>query len=356
VPGQYYDITMEYFENTANAVAQLYWTQPGGTKEIIPQTQLYPAHTGLRAAYHASTNFTRLMFTRIDDAINFSWGASSPDPALLPGVFCVRWTGKVRADATGLYTFHTLTDDGVRLWVNGQPIINDWNVHAAIENSGMISLTNGQYYDLAMEYFVLKGYYTGNATAVLMWTPPGGSKQVVPATNLTPQQNNNPPALGSIPNMTTSRGSLLAFTASAADADVPAQSLAFSLDSGAPAGATINPFSGVFNWTPASNQAAGTYTVVVRVRDNGIPLMTDAQMVNITVVPDAALAIAISGSDAVLSWPAEVGAFQLYAATNLSPPVMWTPVTNTPLLSNGQFFVPLPVSTDRTRFYRLQRD
>ena len=61
-------------------------------------------------------------------------------------------------------------------------------------------------------------------------------------------------------------GTLLTFTATATDADLPAQTLAFSLV-GAPAGASITS-GGVFTWTPTEAQGGSDYTFTVQVCDN----------------------------------------------------------------------------------------
>jgi hypothetical protein len=177
-----------------------------------------------------------------------------------------------------------LSDDGVRLWVNGQLLINNWNSHPATENSNTIVLVAGQTYDLTMEFF----NSTSQGTAVLMWTPPGQLKQVVPVSNLTPHRNNNPPLLAPLRNIAAIKNSLLTFAAIASDPDAPFQSLAFALDPGAPAGASINASSGIFAWTPASVQSFGNYDVTIRVTDNGTPAMTDAQTFRITVISNAA--------------------------------------------------------------------
>ncbi|MEY2409428.1 MAG: hyaluronate lyase, partial [Verrucomicrobiota bacterium] len=185
LPGRYYDIVMEHYEDTGDAAAQLYWTQPGVPREIIPQSQLYSANTGLRATYFSGTNLLTTLITRIDHTVNFSWTNSSPDPVLLPGPFSVRWTGKVRAKQGGVYSFSTLSDDGVRLWIGGQSLVNNWTVHPAVLNTSNITLATGQLYSVTLEYFDVGG----DAAMVLMWTPPGEQQQVIPESNLTPFQN-----------------------------------------------------------------------------------------------------------------------------------------------------------------------
>jgi hypothetical protein len=55
-----------------------------------------------------------------------------------------------------------------------------------------------------------------------------------------------------------------------------------------------------------------------------------------------------------LVWPGNVGTFSLFASPSLTPPVTWTPVTNTRALSNGQWTVSLPVGTNGSGFYQLR--
>ena len=94
---------------------------------------------------------------------------------------------------------------------------------------------------------------------------------------------NLPPVLAAIGAQSVEEGSLLTFTASATDPDLPADNLSFSLDSGAPAGATINPTTGEFNWTPGEAEGPAVYSVTVRVTDDGTPSLDDFETINITV-------------------------------------------------------------------------
>ena len=89
---------------------------------------------------------------------------------------------------------------------------------------------------------------------------------------------NDTPVLAPIGNKTVKVGTLLTFTATATDVDA-GQTKTFSLI-GAPAGATINASTGVFNWTPSST---GIFTFKVRVTDNGVPLLYDEEQITVTV-------------------------------------------------------------------------
>ncbi|MBI4321465.1 MAG: PKD domain-containing protein [Chloroflexi bacterium] len=102
-------------------------------------------------------------------------------------------------------------------------------------------------------------------------------------TTLTITQGNTAPSLDPIGPQIVNEETLLSFTARATDPDVPANRLTFSLDPGAPAGAAINPDTGVFNWTPTEVQGPGTYGATIRVSDDGTPSMFDARSFNITV-------------------------------------------------------------------------
>jgi len=121
--------------------------------------------TGLTGQYYDNIDFTNLKLTRTDATVNFDWGTGSPDPSIGPDTFSVRWTGQVQAQFSETYTFYTDSDDGIRLWVNGQLVINNWTDHAPTENSGTTSLSTGQKYDLKIEYYE----NGGGAVAKLLW-------------------------------------------------------------------------------------------------------------------------------------------------------------------------------------------
>ena len=117
--------------------------------------------------------------TRLDAAIDFQWGAGSPAPGLGPDLFSIRWLGELQAAATGTFTFTTRSDDGVRLWVNGQLLIDNWTDHPPTEDSGTIDLVADLRYDILLEYYERQG----GATIELYWSAPalGIARQLVKA-------------------------------------------------------------------------------------------------------------------------------------------------------------------------------
>src|SRR5439155_26825291 len=90
---------------------------------------------------------------RTDSVVNFSWGAGSPDPSIGADTFTTRWTGIVQPQFNETYTFTTTTDDGVRLWVNGQLVIDEWIDQAPTTWNGSISLKAQQRYNIEMDYY-----------------------------------------------------------------------------------------------------------------------------------------------------------------------------------------------------------
>jgi glucose/arabinose dehydrogenase len=138
--------------------------------------------TGLAATYYNNADFTGTTVVRTDPTVNFDWAMGSPAPAIGVDTFSARWTGQVQPQFSETYTFFTQSDDGVRLWVNNVPVVNNWADHALTENSGTIALTAGQRYDIRMEFYENGGL----ATARLLWSSPSTPKAAVPTARLYP--------------------------------------------------------------------------------------------------------------------------------------------------------------------------
>ena len=135
---------------------------------------------GLRGEYFNNQNLTNRVFTRVDSAVNFNYGTGSPDPRIANDSFSVRWTGEIEARFSERYTFTTRSDDGVRLYVNGQLLIDQWNNHAPTNHTGTIDLEAGVKVDIRMEYYEAGG----GAVAQLRWASASQSSQIVPKSQL----------------------------------------------------------------------------------------------------------------------------------------------------------------------------
>jgi PKD repeat protein len=184
VAGQSYSIRMDYYENTGPAVAMLLWSSPSEKKQPIPPTQLYPAR-GLYAEYFDNIDLTNQKFTQVISKPSFNWGLKSPASPIQPDTFSVRWSGMLESRASETYTFYTTSDDGVRLWVNNQLIVDNWTDHTATTNTGTIALAAGERYNLQLDYYD----NTGPARIDLFWSSPSRSKQLVPVSQLHPNRS-----------------------------------------------------------------------------------------------------------------------------------------------------------------------
>jgi autotransporter-associated beta strand protein len=130
---------------------------------------------------------TNLKAVRDDANVNFgnltvtNAVTGLPNAGIATNTFSVRWLGKVLTpNSSGSYSFTTTTDDGARLWVNGTLVVDSWIDQGATARSGTITLAANTLYDIVMEY-----YQNGvAASAILSWTPPGGSLTVIPSSNL----------------------------------------------------------------------------------------------------------------------------------------------------------------------------
>jgi len=146
---------------------------------------------GLIGEYYewdAANPWQVLLMERLDPTINFNWGTDSPDPTVPEDLFMVRWTGQVEAPETATYTFHTQSDDGVRLWVNNVQLIDNWTDHSNDHNSGDIDLTTGQRYDIRLEFYE----NGGQAVCQLSWSTPSMARAAIPSQYLWSGNESNP--------------------------------------------------------------------------------------------------------------------------------------------------------------------
>jgi hypothetical protein len=135
-----------------------------------------PAYAGLLGDYYAGINFDQLKHTRIDATVSFAWGSDAPFPDVPVDGFSVRWTGQLRPRHSEVYSFITTSDDGVRLWIDGRLIIDEWNDHPSTEHSGRITLQAERWYAITLEYYEK----AGAATIALAWSSRSQRREVIP--------------------------------------------------------------------------------------------------------------------------------------------------------------------------------
>ncbi len=161
--GRSYDVKLEYFDRGGGAHAELGWASASTPKAVLDQRGVYSDLVidaskqgfvgGVSAAYFADTKLERPVLERRETSVYYAAGNEAPAPGVGRDNFSVRWSGKIRANFDETYTFYTTTDDGVRLWVNDEKLIDEWRGMGATEFSANVALKAGQEYELRMEYF-----------------------------------------------------------------------------------------------------------------------------------------------------------------------------------------------------------
>lgn len=134
------------------------------------------------------------VLARIDTTVNFNWNGNAPDSLLPPDYFSVRWMGFVRPLFSETYTFTVRSDDGCRLWVNDQLIIDKWQPQAITEQSGSILLEAGKKYRIRLEYLEIGG----DAAAELYWSSAHQLSEIVPKRQLYPPDFTMPATLSGV--------------------------------------------------------------------------------------------------------------------------------------------------------------
>jgi len=183
------DGTFSYIADVANLTNDSFsFTVSDGnsvsTIHTVNITIIKDTGTGLIGSYYEGMNFDKKIFSRLDKVIDFSYGNNAPNEELTRDTFSIRWEGQIYIPKDGDYTFITKSDDGVRLWVDGTQIINNWTNHSVVEDSGTVSLTQGKV-DIKLEYFE----NSGSSTINLFWSSNSFSREVIPMRKLYPNQD-----------------------------------------------------------------------------------------------------------------------------------------------------------------------
>lgn len=136
---------MEYFDDTGRAVARL----------SMVNATAYPQQGewgSWKAEYFDNRNLSGdPKVVRKDTNISFDWGAGSPDPLIPVDNFSARWTGSLFLEG-GDYNFYAFADDGVVLYVDGVPVINEWRDQPPQLFRSFLNLATGVHH-IRMEYF-----------------------------------------------------------------------------------------------------------------------------------------------------------------------------------------------------------
>ena len=187
-----YDIRIEYYSTTTTTSSCiLQWSANSICKQNIPSSQLYPETskcssdgTGLMAEYFTNTQPAApfpatATVKKIEPVIDFDWGTEGP-AGISHDNFKARFTGYVQSLDSGRYTFYVTADDGIRLWVNNQLLVDKWIDQAATEYSATITLPQCTKNALRLEYYE----NSDDAVCKLEWSSPTIPRQVIPQAQL----------------------------------------------------------------------------------------------------------------------------------------------------------------------------
>lgn len=166
-------------------------------------------------------------------------------------------------------------------------------------------------------------------------------------------ESNEPPVLAAITNRSAIPGETVTFTNSASDPDLPTNTLTYTLALGAPAGAGIDPLTGVFSWAVPSGHPSGTNPVTVVVSDNGVPALSNSVTFKVMVGPALRItSVENSGASILILATAVPGRSYSLAGRDTLADGSW-PIVSGPVAATNttvQFTVP---ATNGLQFYRV---
>ncbi len=120
------------------------------------------------------------VLTRVDQTINFSWGAGGPGAPVPNDAFSARWTADLKVEVADTYTFIVRPDDGGRLWLNGRLIVDTWADQGVADHASAAQTLGRGVYSIMMEYYE----NGGDAAAQLLWNSKTTGRQAIPVSAL----------------------------------------------------------------------------------------------------------------------------------------------------------------------------
>jgi hypothetical protein len=178
VSAGWHTITVEYFQATGDSALAVRADRgaavaPPAAPTAVPPVTSFPEWRG---EYFNDINLAGApLLVRNDPTLDFSWSLGSPDPRVPPDNFSVRWTRSVDFAETDDYLFQARTSDGVRLWLDGKLVIDEW--HDTPE--GQFVTYSNRFYDLDDgNHTVTVEYYErgGIAYATVWWNQFGSNE------------------------------------------------------------------------------------------------------------------------------------------------------------------------------------
>jgi hypothetical protein len=166
--------------------------------------------------------------------------------------------------------------------------------------------------------------------------------------------SNTPPIVAAIADQTLTAGQMLLVQVAATDIDL-SQTLTFSLDADAPAGAVINPATGLLSWRPTSGQSTVAHTIWVRVTDDGTPPLARSRSFQVHVFPPPQVSTItpLANGEFALSFGAISGKTYRVDYKNALSDSNWTPLDVPVVAASDHLRVVDDLGRRPQRFYRI---
>ncbi len=285
-PAARYPIRVEFVETTGEARCRFQWKNGNGSFANVASANVFMnnsgSSTGWNGVYLDQTFDPPLSRNQTDSVItssnNGDWGVGSPDPAIYHNNFSARWTGQILPQYSQTYYFVGRANEGLKLWVNHQLVLDRWTGGSGSDIIGSIDLRAGVRYDITMESY--EG--TGSSESHLSWYSDDQAKQIIPTNRLFPTSSDSTPRpgdpLASAPAITSPIDVVFVLGSdSAVHIPVTASNGGVISTSGLPPWLTLvdgmltgtPPGPGIYQFTVITTNAAGSGSAVITLEVKG---------------------------------------------------------------------------------------
>ncbi len=158
-------VQVEYYDRIQVARIYFWWRQLAGPTPTATPTAPPPGEGWYGQFYNNQGLEGSPVATRQDPWIGFEWGTGSPVPGVWSDHFSARWTTRLYLK-TDHYRFCAMSDDGVRIWVGGDLVLDEWHANNGVAYCGNYWAATGTY-DVKVEY-----YEDGGDALIYMWWEP----------------------------------------------------------------------------------------------------------------------------------------------------------------------------------------
>ncbi|MGA1531048.1 MAG: PA14 domain-containing protein [Kiritimatiellia bacterium] len=156
----------------------------GALKALTARYGNRAAKNGLLGTYFNRVDFTGDSVSRIDPTLNYDWNRDSPWPeeGIKPDLFSIIWTGRIVPPRSGIYTLYLSSDDGARLWIDGDVVLDQYHEHPVATYEVKKRLLANKSYQIKYAFSEVRG----QAVSKLEWSceEAGITRQLIPTAHM----------------------------------------------------------------------------------------------------------------------------------------------------------------------------